>query len=329
MTRHVGAEALARYREGDLGGRRSSRIRAHLAGCARCAALDEDLAGVSAMLASAPRPAMPEQVTTRIQAALMAEAARRAQPGTGLGPAGLEPAGPEPTRPSARPAGPGQPGRPRHAGPAGSGRRWRRPELRSAVAARALAVAAAVVVVAGGIYGAVQLAGGTNGASSSSASGAAAGVRRGAASLAPPQAYNSAGQTATFTPVSTGLNFQPQLLRSQVRSELQRHSSVSSPPVSALPEHSGQSAPRAGPNQSSPGFGSFAGVSLAALRGCVARIAAGRVVRLVDVDQYQGKPATIIVVAAPAGGSQVWVVGPGCSRSDSDVIAQASLSGAG
>ena len=323
MTRHVGAEALARYREGDLGGRRSSRIRAHLAGCARCAALDEDLAGVSAMLASAPRPAMPEQVTTRIQAALMAEAARRVQPGTGL-----EPAGPEPTRPSARPAGPGQPGQPRHAGPAGSGRRWRRPELRSAVAARALAVAAAVAVVAGGIYGTVQLAGGTNGASSSTASGSAAGVRRGTASLAPPQPYNSAGQPATFTPVSTGLNFQPELLKSQVRGELQRHSSISSPP-SALPEHSGQSGTRAGPRQSSPGSGSFAGIQLAALRGCVARIAAGRAVRLVDVDQYQGKPATIIVVAAPAGGSQVWVVGPGCSRSDSDVIAQASLSGAG
>jgi hypothetical protein len=324
MTRHVGAEALARYREGDLGGRRSSRIRAHLAGCARCAALDEDLAGVSAMLASAPRPAIPQQVTTRIQAALMAEAARRAQPG-----AGLDPAGPEPARPSVRPAGPGQPGRPRHAGPAGSGRRWRLPELRSAVAARALAVAAAVAVVAGGIYGTVQLAGGTNGASSSTASGSAAGVRRGTASLAPPQPYNSAGQPATFTPVSTGLNFQPELLKSQVRGELQRHSSISSPAPGALPEHSGQSGTRAGLKQSSPGSGSFAGIQLAALRGCVARIAAGRAVRLVDVDQYQGKPATIIVVAAPAGGSQVWVVGPGCSRSDSDVIAQASLSGAG
>jgi hypothetical protein len=281
------------------------------------------------MLASAPRPAMPEQVTTRIQAALMAEAARRAQPG-----AGLEPAGPGPARPSARPAGPGQPGRPRHAGPAGSGRRWRLPELRSAVAARALAVAAAVAVVAGGIYGTVQLAGGTNGASSSSASRSAAGVRRGTTSLGPPQPYNVAGQPATFTPVSTGLNFAPELLKSQVGSELQRHSnisspSISSPPASALPEHSGQSGTRAGPKQSSPGFGSFAGLPLATLRGCVTRIAAGRAVRLVDVDQYQGKPATIIVVAAPAGGSHVWVVGPGCSRSDSDVIAQASLSGAG
>ena len=83
MTRHVSAEALARYREGDLGSRKSSRIRAHLAGCPRCTALDEDLAGVSALLASAPGPAMPEQVTARIQAALIAEGARQAPPSAG------------------------------------------------------------------------------------------------------------------------------------------------------------------------------------------------------------------------------------------------------
>jgi hypothetical protein len=49
----------------------------------------------------------------------------------------------------------------------------------------------------------------------------------------------------------------------------------------------------------------------------------------VDVDRYQGKPATIIVVGGGAGAPRAWVVGPGCSRSDSDVIAQASLAGAG
>src|SRR6266581_9506263 len=78
MTRHIGAEALASYREGDLGSRKSARIRAHLAGCPRCTAIDHDLAGVTALLASAPAPAMPDQVTTRIQAALTAEAARMA-----------------------------------------------------------------------------------------------------------------------------------------------------------------------------------------------------------------------------------------------------------
>src|SRR5450755_258885 len=128
MTRHVGAAALARYREGDLRGRRTSRIRAHLAGCPRCTALDEDLAGVSAMLASAPVPAMPEQVTARISAALTAEAAAR----PALLGAGQE-------------AGqPGRPGHSRHAsGRPGPGRRWRLPELLSPLAIRAGAVAAA------------------------------------------------------------------------------------------------------------------------------------------------------------------------------------------
>ena len=76
----------------------------------------------------------------------------------------------------------------------------------------------------------------------------------------------------------------------------------------------------------------FGGIGVAALQGCVTRISAGRQVLLVDVDRYQGKQATIIVVAGVAGGAggaRVWVVGPGCSRSDSDVITQASLAGAG
>jgi hypothetical protein len=47
------------------------------------------------------------------------------------------------------------------------------------------------------------------------------------------------------------------------------------------------------------------------------------------VDRYQGRQATIIVVAGGAGGARVWVVGPGCSRTGSDVITQASLAGAG
>ncbi|MGD0685331.1 MAG: hypothetical protein ABSA03_09455, partial [Streptosporangiaceae bacterium] len=104
MTRHVGAAALARYREGDLRRRRLSRIQAHLAGCARCAALDQDLARVTALLASAPAPAMPPQVTDRIQAALAAESA--------LSPAGRRHASGEPGRGGQ----PGHPGQPSHAG---------------------------------------------------------------------------------------------------------------------------------------------------------------------------------------------------------------------
>src|ERR1700728_328923 len=113
MTRHISAEALARYREEDLGSRKSSRVQAHLAGCPRCTALDEHLAGVSAMLASAPQPAMPAEVTARIQAAITAEGARHALPG----------AGPEAGRTELL----SQPGRSRHAAGRGGDGRGRRP----------------------------------------------------------------------------------------------------------------------------------------------------------------------------------------------------------
>ena len=311
MTRHVGAATLTRYREGDLSGRRAARIRAHLAGCPRCTALDEDLAGVSAMLASAPVPAMPEQVTARISAALTAEAARPARLG-----AGHEA---------------GQPGHSRHASGPGPGRRWRLPELLSPLAVRAGAVAAAAAVLAGGVYGAVQLAGGPPGSTASSAgiSSPAGAGQHGPAGTGPPLTYTRAGHPAQFTPVSTGRDFQPGLLRSQVRSLLTRAAGPSQP-VSGRPAsttHPG--AKRSLGSGSAAAKPTFGGIPLAALQGCVTRISAGRQVLLVDVDRYQGKPATIVVVGGGAGGPRAWVVGPGCSRSDSDVIAQASLAGAG
>lgn len=306
MTRHVGAEALARYREGDLSGRRSSRIRAHLAGCPRCTALDEDLAGVSAMLANAPVPAMPEQVTARISAALTAEAAR---------PARLEA---------------GQPGHSRHAsGRPSPGRRWRLPELLSPLAVRAGAFAAAAAVLAGGVYGAVQLAGGPPATSAGSISSPAATGQRAAAGIGPPLTYTRAGHPAQFTPVSTGRDFQPGLLKSQVRGLLVRAAGPNQPASRPQATTTHLGAKRGLPAGGTVGAPTFGGIAVGTLQGCVTRISAGRQVLLVDVDRYQGKPATIIVVAGGTGGTRAWVVGPGCSRSASDVITQASLAGAG
>lgn len=317
MTPHVGAEALARYREGDLSRRKSARIRVHLAGCPRCTALDEDLAGVSAMLASAPVPVMPEQVTARIQAALTAEATRPARLA-----AGHEAGQPE------------QPGHSRHAagrssaGRSSAGRRWRMPELLTPLAARAGALAAAAAVIAGGVYGAVQLTGGPPATSAGSSSAAGLG-QPAAAGHGPPLTYTRAGHPVQFTPVSTGRNFRPGLLKSQVRSLLARSSGPIQP--GSLPQatttHSG--AKKGIFRGSAVGKPTFGGIALASLPGCVTRIAAGRQVLLVDVDRYQGRRAAIIVVAGGASGDRVWVVGPGCSRSDSDVITQASLAGAG
>src|SRR5260370_1137041 len=75
MTRHIGAETLARFRQGDLSPRRNARIRAHLGGCARCSDLNEDLAGVTTLLAGAQPPPIPAHLAARIQTALATGAA--------------------------------------------------------------------------------------------------------------------------------------------------------------------------------------------------------------------------------------------------------------
>jgi hypothetical protein len=318
MTRHIGAEDLARYRERDLASRKSARIRAHLAVCPRCAALDEELAGVTALLASAPAPVMPDQVTARIQAALRAEAARPVTAAAGARPEALPP-----------PAAAGQHRQSRHpAGGAGSRRHWRLPELRSRLAVRALGVATAAAAVAGGAYGVSQL-GATvqNGAGSSAGSASLAGPLRQAPARfsGPALHYAVAGRQATVTPVSSGTDFVRQHLASQVAGTL-RHTRLNLP-ESQAPDVSNH--PDAHPAPVGSGQRkSFAGIPVSALQGCVMRISAGRRVQLVEVARYQGRQATVIVVAA-GGGSRAFVVGPGCSGSDTDLITEASLPGAG
>src|SRR6516162_4956746 len=171
MRPHVGAKTLARYRQDDLSSRRSSRIGAHLAGCARCRARSEDLAGVTTLLASVHPPPIPEHLEARIQAALATEAvARAARPGE-KAPADERPAAAAPAPAGTGPAANGR--RPRREEP-GFGRR---PRLGRPVPAVALAAAAAVVVLAGGIYGLTRLgAGSTSSSAAGSASPAASGV---------------------------------------------------------------------------------------------------------------------------------------------------------
>jgi hypothetical protein len=316
MTRHVGAETLARYHEGDLSDRKSARIRAHLAGCARCSALNEDLAAVAALLASAPAPVMPDQVTARIQAALMAEAARTIPASAGHQPGRSDAAG-EPGRrmPS------------RHATRLDAApRRWHLPDLRSQPGMRVLGAAAAAVVIAGGIYGAVQLVSGNLPETSSGRSSAAAPEQQ---AVGRPLQYRLGGRAASFTPVSTGTNFRPGQLAAQMGGLLRsaapnvhanKRPAAAGP--SSLPSH--RAAPAAG-----AGARSFSGIAVSELQGCVTRISAGRPVKLVDVALYRGSRATVIVVAGRSGSSQIYVVGPGCSRSASHVIAHASLPGAG
>ena len=78
---HPDATALAEYKAGLTGGRRAPRrLAAHVASCASCASVNDQLAAVTTVLASAPEPAMPNAVESRImasrhEAALATEAA--------------------------------------------------------------------------------------------------------------------------------------------------------------------------------------------------------------------------------------------------------------
>jgi hypothetical protein len=344
MRRHIDAETLARFRQGDLSPRQNARIRAHLAGCERCRDLNEDLAGVTTMLASAQPPPIPEHLTARIQTALATEAARRVALTAGAAagnPAAGDPLAGNTVTDAAGIAGaqapePPQDGRsPRRERPGHGRRRPRLPRFSSPIALRAAAAAAAVVVIAGGVYEVTQHAGSSS-SSSSPSSGAAApraapaaggarnsGLAAGPSAAGPHLRYLHAGHQDTFTPITTSTDFTPTHLRSQVSSELAQHSSAikqAGPSgVSPNPDHS-SAATQGGPPAT------FGNTSFPTLEACVGRIAASEVVLLVEVAYYQNARATVIVTEVSAvTPEQVWVVGTGCSGTRSDVLAHVTL----
>jgi hypothetical protein len=317
MKRHVGVQALARFREGDLSQRRTARVGAHLTRCARCTDLSAELAGITMLLASTPVPVMPDHLAARIQASLASEAAGRLALDRGNEPRQRE--------------------LPRHGG--APRRRLRLPVLASPVVVGALAAAGAIAVIGGGGYLALsRIANNGAGSAARSAAGshaaAAAGVgQSGTASrplLAPPAfgpalPYSPEGgsRQASFVPVATGVNFVPASLATQVTaalSQVRYRLSEPAPDSGTVPS----------PTATSQAGSRFAGIRLTVLEDCVGRIAAGSQVLLVDVAKYQGRRATVIVVAprVPAP-RQVWVVGPACSASRGDVIAHRSMPGGG
>jgi hypothetical protein len=74
---HLDPDALAEFRAGLITGRQGRKIAAHLTDCAECAALGDRLARVSALLAAAPVPAVPDVVARRLDSVLAAEAQNR------------------------------------------------------------------------------------------------------------------------------------------------------------------------------------------------------------------------------------------------------------
>jgi hypothetical protein len=320
MTRHVSAETMAGFRQGELSPRKNSRISAHLAGCGRCRTLDEELAGVRTLLAGAQPPPIPEHLAARIQTALATEAASRV-----VRPAGSENGiGTAVPGPGAPPRGPGW--RPRLPG---------MPRLGSRVALGSLAAAAAALVVIGGMYE-VFGSRGTGSGTSGTVAGAPAHRPAGQSSgneigvpgprerpaAGPVLQYRHSGHEDSITPVTTDMDFTPNRLRTQVAAAVARYGAKTTGTAPNTGPVSGALSSAAAANRPA----TFGNMPVSLLQGCVNRIDAGEMVLLVDVARYRGTPATVIVTEVTViGPEQIWVVGTGCSGSHSDMMTHATM----
>jgi hypothetical protein len=205
---HPDTDVLAEFHAGLVTGRRRRRISAHVTGCDRCAGLGDQLAGVSALLAAVPPPAMPDPVRQRLDAALAAEAEGRAAPG--------------------RAGGDAQPGR---APGAQRGRRsvWR------LVPVRVLAPAAVLLAAAG--FGLSQIGGGTSPVVTGSAtaphalpSPSAASVK-GAASRGEANPRLGVG-AVNVSVVTASTDYQRATIRQQLETQLRSQAAVPGQPAS-------------------------------------------------------------------------------------------------
>jgi hypothetical protein len=286
---HLDTDVLAEFRAGLITGRRGARITAHLGGCERCTALDEQLAGVRSLLASVPAPAMPDSVAQRLDTVLAAEVAQR----DAVQENRAERADGDGIRESPAPRRPG-------------GNRGFRP-----LTLRVLAPAAAVVVLAAGGYGLSRVNLGSSTESSTSAGSAAqgaaptaaasaksggsvnapnAGPTRGA--LSRPQGITAAG----ITVVTGHANLSHADLGQQVRAEL-------NVPTSARTTRAATSTER----------------------GCVLGLIGHHQLELVERVLFEGSPATL-VVARTGARDMAWLAAPDCSATHRHVLDTTSLS---
>jgi hypothetical protein len=213
---HPGPEVLAEFREGLISGRRGGKVAAHLAACDRCAALSDQLAEISGLLAAAPTPAMPGRVAARLDTVLAAETAKRDD--------------------SERAGGDRRRDRVTDTRPTGR-RRFR------LVAVRVLAPAAAVIVLAAGGYGLSRIGGGptsSSGAGSKAArapaaAGAAAGAAPANEKLSRSAAFPAIG-SAGFKAISSRTDYQPDTLRQQLEQAISgtAKTATSRPPSAPL-----------------------------------------------------------------------------------------------
>ncbi len=285
---HLDTDVLAEFRAGLITGRRGARITAHLGGCERCTALDEQLAGVRSLLASVPAPAMPDSVARRLDTVLAAEVAQR----DAVQENRAERAGGDGARESPAPRRPG------------GNRGFRLLTL------RVLAPAAAVVVLAAGGYGLSRVNLGSSTESSSAGSAA-----QGAAPTAAASAKSGGSVNAPNAGPTRGALSRPQGITAAGITVVTGHANLSHADL-------GQQV-RAELNVSASARTTRAATSTE--RGCVLGLIGHHQLELVESVLFEGSPATL-VVARTGAGDMAWLAAPGCSATHRHVLDTTSLS---
>jgi hypothetical protein len=323
---HFSAEVLANYRTGAMSESRAARISSHLSGCARCAKVDNDLTGVSQLLASIPAPAMPDYLTERLRSALAAEAAQRGFGTTSTRAAGDAAAAPDGLAAVGGPVAVGSPapvqtpGWPDLSGRAPRRVRWpRMPDLSAPLLLRGLAATTVLMLlVGGGVL--LANAGGGRSASTSGASSAPEARPQMQPGYASSVArirlqYQHNGQYIYTNAVATGASYTKADLAAGVRKQ-----------VASSPLVSGGAVPRPTVYRNGHSTGQHLGeFNIGRLESCVSAVAAGRLVLLTEVARYLGVPAAIIVLQPVDGAFGVIVVGTACGASGQDVIARLTV----
>ena len=285
---HLDTDVLAEFRAGLITGRRGARITAHLGGCERCTALDEQLAGVRSLLASVPAPAMPDSVAQRLEVVLAAEVAQR----DAVQENRAERADGDGTRESPAPRRPG-------------GNRGFRP-----LTLRVLAPVAAVVVLAAGGYGLSRVNLGSSTESSTSAGSAA----QGAAPTAAARAKSGGSVNAPNAGPTRGALSRPQGITAAGITVVTGHANLSHADL-------GQQV-RAELNM--PASARTTRAATSTERGCVLGLIGHHQLELVERVLFEGSPATLVVARSGAR-DMAWLAAPECSATHRHVLDTTSL----
>ena len=286
---HLDTDVLAEFRAGLITGRRGARITAHLGGCERCTALDEQLAGVRSLLASVPAPAMPDSVAQRLEVVLAAEVAQR----DAVQENRAERADGDGIRESPAPRRPG-------------GNRGFRP-----LTLRVLAPVAAVVVLAAGGYGLSRVNLGSSTESSTSAGSAAQG--------AAPTAAASAKSGGSVNAPNAG----------PTRGALSRPQGITAAGITVVTGHANLSHADLGQQVRAelnvPASARTTRAATSTERGCVLGLIGHHQLELVESVLFEGSPGTL-VVARTGARDMAWLAAPDCSATHRHVLDTTSLS---